>query len=373
MLCWGLCYDMGNMNRHLAFLSLSIGILGLGFFGWGCNKSTDNSQRTTSNSYGRVGEWRNRQPSSTANGATTTGVTTPIEPQALAYLLLTKDAKVTVSRDGASMQGVSEMELLAGDTVEVTTGEARLLYQDTGMSVLEQGSKVTLIPDGEPKAGGLGLQVMLEAGKIWTRLERLLGSDETMSVNANDVVATVRGTGFGVQNMNGDVDVTVADHRVQVSARTRLNTGKEISQSVLLAAGSGLHINPASINKMTDLRTQLLKNIRNLTPIEKQQPGYLFGLHRFTSEDLKKPANPLRWSAPLVLSPAISERLSPSVTQRWQANILWFNAHQLELQQAEKVFMANTTRQIRFMPPMRSINLLEVTPTTTPSAAGPRG
>ena len=66
------------------------------------------------------------------------------------------------------------------------------------------------MPDGEAGTG-LGAKIILEAGKVWTRLERLLGRDETFSVESSDVVATVRGTAFGVSLIDGDVDVTVAD------------------------------------------------------------------------------------------------------------------------------------------------------------------
>ncbi len=353
------------MKKSITYLALTVSLAGISFFGWGCNKPASNVTRDTSNVQQQA------EATSTSGVATSTDEIVPAQPQPLAYLLMTKDAKITVTRGVEQRQGVPNMELYYADQIQVVSGEARLLYPDAGMSVLEQGTQVTLGPNGEPKEGGVGIKIILKAGKIWTRLERLLGPDEAMSVDASNVVATVRGTGFGVQYVGKEVDVTVADHQVEVVTQTALNTGNTVSESVLLAAGSGLRLDPASIDKITDMRALMLKNIRSLSATERKQPGYIFGINKIDPIELKRPENPFRWSVPVAWDDYWNTGLTPEQMKRWLGSILWMQEKQPELLRAEQLYMASSSTIIKFQPPLRSINLLEVTPTTTPRAAGP--
>ena len=107
---------------------MTTSLVALAFFGWGCNKTTKNAQRITNNGTKAPVVQQQTQPSTT----TTTEDVAAVEPTALAYLLLAEGAKVTVTRDGSSIAGVSEMELLVGDTIEVSSGDAYLQYPDTG-------------------------------------------------------------------------------------------------------------------------------------------------------------------------------------------------------------------------------------------------
>ncbi|MFA6503993.1 MAG: hypothetical protein WCT54_03555 [Patescibacteria group bacterium] len=350
------------MKKSFAFLSLFVASAGLISFVLGCQRQTTNEIQTIDDRQQTTGV---DQQIAEANKLVAT------EPRALAYLLLTEGAKVTVTRGDQSRDGISEMELLEGDEVNVKSGEARLLYPNAGMTVLEQGTKVILIPDGEPKADGVGVQLILQAGKVWTRLEKLLGADEAMSVSANNVVATVRGTGFGVQFISSGVDITVADHQVRVATRTVLNTGAVATQSVLLAAGSGLTVNPTEINKMTDMRAVMLKNIRKLSDNEKQLPGYIFGTQKITPIELVPPVKPFIWSVPPVLSSDLLSLLQPTVISRVQSDILWYQENQTTVRAAEDSYLATPPKIVRFQAPLRDINLQEITPTTTPSVKGP--
>lgn len=354
---------MVSMKKNIAFISLAIGLAGLSFFGWSCSKQVSVSGEM---------EFGNRPlaaATSTQSAATSTEEVIAVMPKPLAYLLLTKNSEVIVTRGVDETQGVSEMELYEGDEVNVKTGETRLLYPETGMSVLQQGTKVRLLPQGTPNEGGLGLQLILEAGKVWTRLERLLGKNEAMSVDANNVVATVRGTGFGVGYDNGKVDIAVADSKVEVSTRVMLNVGNVVTQSVTLGAGNALALDTAEIDKLKDMRAVMLKNIRPLTDLEKKQPEYLFGRSKINLEELRRPANPYRWSALMAWDDSWSERLQPENIRQWLGSILWIQQHQEELVQAELLFKASTSTIIRFQAPLKSIQF--IMPTTTPTVKGP--
>ncbi len=352
-----------RMKKIYHFLALTMALAGLSFFGLGCAKP----QPTVTS-----------QPTNQAQTATTTEINTTtteevvaVRPKPLAYLLLTKDADVKVRRGVDETSGIPEMELYEGDEVEVVTGQARLLYPETGESVLPQGTKVRLLPQGQPGENGLGIQLWLEAGKVWTRVERLLGKDEAMSVEANNVVATVRGTGFGIGLNDGKVSVIVADHQVDVSTSVVLNVGSTITQGVTLAAGNGITVDPSTITKMTDIRTELMKNIRTLSSTEKKQPEYIFAQTKIAPAELIRPANPYIWSALMAWDDRWSERLQPENIKQWLGSILWIQQHQDELIQAERVYQASTSTIIRFQAPLRSVEFFNLTPTTTPSLRGP--
>lgn len=362
-----------HMKKLSLNLVLSLGILSLIFFGWGCNRRMT-EQATPNQPVNNV-----QQVAATADDPSPYGsalgsddLLAELEPTALAYLQMTQGAQITVSRDLEQINGMPDMALFAGDRLEVVSGEAWLLYPDTGVSVLETGTRVTIIPDGDLAEDGLGVRLLMEAGKVWTRLERLLGADEDFSVEANNVVATVRGTAFGMQFVNGDLDIVVADHQIKVSTKAVLNTGKMTSDYIILAAGNGVRINPEEISKMTDQRALLLKKMRVLTDVEKKQPGYIFGLRKLDSEFLKKPVKPFIWSVPLYLSPELRDRLTPEALRRWEAYVDWYRRHQIELLQAERLRMADSAIQIKFQPPLRDITLLEMTaPTVAPTINGP--
>ncbi|MBU2566012.1 FecR domain-containing protein [Patescibacteria group bacterium] len=293
------------------------------------------------------------------------------EPTALAYLILDQDSIVTVLRGEEQTEGKNNMELLVGDSIKVDAGNAKLLYPEYGMSLLSQGSIITLLPDGDPKNDGLGVQLLLEAGKVWTRLEQLLGSDDTFTVEASEVVATVRGTAFGMQLVDGDVQVIVADHQVSVSTREALRAAKDLTNSITLSAGNQIRINPQDIHAKPDPRPLLLPKIKALTSAEKQDPDYLFGVQKINLDLLKKPENPFKWSAQLLLDPRFRTRLTPEQILKVEAYIKWYRDHRLELQQQE----TDSIRllDVQFQAPDRDINSQESsTPTSSPNLIGPK-
>jgi len=70
------------------------------------------------------------------------------------------------------------------------------------------------------------------------------------------------------------------------------------------------------------------------------------------------------------ISPDMLPTLTPELQQLIKANELWMNQHATELRQSETLYRTRTIQPL-FMPPLRAVNLLDVTPTTTPSVRGP--
>jgi hypothetical protein len=270
------------------------------------------------------------------------------DPRALAYLRLNGGAAEIV-RSGTRVQALDGLQLESGDRVMVTTGTVYVTYPDSGASRLEAGTDIVLTTDDSKP--GLVMQLELVAGRIWTRFERVFGSGEYYAVSANNVVATVRGTAFGMSIEDGAVDVQVADHEVAVTAEQgdplawRAGT---VPRFLKLSAGQGLRI--ATRGALPDI--QLLgASIRQLSVAERLAEGFKFGASRLLPERLRPPTEPVRLKIEPVMTPEL------------------IRYRELLLRRAAIMQAASST----FVAPQRAPSLQETAPTTSPKILGPSG
>ena len=294
------------------------------------------------------------------------------DPDILAILLLTQGSSVTVTRGKEQTDGVHQMELYAGDEVYVQTGEAQLLYPEVGLSILPQGTKLTIMPGTGQDDGAFSTWILLEAGKIWTRLEKVLGTGEGFGVESNNVVATVRGTAFRVSVENGAINVTVADSQVQVTSRQVLSSlARAAEQAVTVSAGNAIRVKPAEITNVETVRKTLLPKLIKVPDADKKDVYYRFGLKALDLDTLKKPEQTFKWSAPINIGQTLRDRLSPEQLERLEL----IRDRQIlirpELLQNEVILRETLMEPIRFQIPLREIMLLEMTTTESPSADGP--
>lgn len=266
---------------------------------------------------------------------------------AMAYLE-SNGGEADVTRGGTKVAGRDGLELASGDRLTVATGTVYVVYPDSGASQLEAGTDLVISVD-ESKPG-MVMQLELVAGRVWTRFERLFGKDEYYAVSSNGVVATVRGTAFGVSAHDGEVDVQVADHEVEVTTESggpsQWNPEK-ITQALKISAGEGLKI--ATRGALPDI--QLLKtSIRRLNVAERLAQGFKFGVNKLLPERLRRPTNPLRLKIQPIMSPELQ------------------SYRDILLRRAAFFMQATTT----FVAPTRLPTLQETTtPTTTPTIKGP--
>ncbi|MFA5185681.1 MAG: FecR domain-containing protein [Patescibacteria group bacterium] len=207
---------------------------------------------------------------------------------ALAYLEL-KGGKAKVSRAGLTVDAADGMEIESGDRLKVDSGTAYLVYPGSGKAQLETGTDLVFLAYDN---GGLFVDLKMAAGRVWTRFERLLGANEQYEVTANGVVATVRGTAFGVSLDADGVDVQVADHYVAVMNET----SPAAAAPVKLSAGEGLKIVTKGV-LLKDIKI-LSTAIRRLSATEQLDAGFKFGSLRIPMESLVKPINVLRLRVP---------------------------------------------------------------------------
>jgi len=219
----------------------------------------------------------------------------PEEVNSIAYLKLNGGA-ASVTRGNSTAAGADDVELESGDRVQVTSGTVSLIYPNAGETQLDTGSNVTIVSDGSG-TGSVFAELQVASGEVWTRFERLLGTDEHFSVQANGVVATVRGTGFGVLVDGDAVDVQVAEHSVDVTSADDESAATQSQQvnAIHLTEGQGFRITRTQLHALGIVHAK--GDVRTLTTLERSRKEFKFGSLTIPRERLVRPANPVRLQA----------------------------------------------------------------------------
>jgi hypothetical protein len=218
----------------------------------------------------------------------------------------------TLVRGDVSVDAQDGTELLPGDTLKVMSGTIVIVYPDAGASHLESGTEVTLLPDGDG-TGSVFAQIELSVGSIWTRFERLLGTDETFSVSGNGVVATVRGTAFGMEIVDGEADVQVADHEVEISVLEGRKDSALAKKTLKLASGEGFRIAADAMKRLDP--SGMKRMVRKLSAREKTKRGFDFMSKKMSQELLKRRAK-VRMPGIPVIPVKFRDRIDPGLLER---------------------------------------------------------
>jgi hypothetical protein len=124
---------------------------------------------------------------------------------------------VSVVRQHVTSSVEMGFALQQGDELVVDKdSEATLVWAGYGKTVIGSNSRLQIERLEAVEDMSLTVRLSLSAGRVWTRLERLLEIGSSFEVTVDDVVATVRGTSFGVSMNNDEVDVQVTDHAVEM-------------------------------------------------------------------------------------------------------------------------------------------------------------
>jgi len=218
----------------------------------------------------------------------------------------------TVMRADQTESLLDGLEVMPGDAITATSGTVRIVYTGAGASELEQGTTVTVLPDGKGN-GSVFVQIELAAGSIWTRFERLLGSDERFSVTGNNVVATVRGTAFGMELVDTEADVQVAENVVDIRPfRTGVDLTK-IAATVMVSHGEGLRIGAERLMKLDVAAAKKL--VRTLGNAERKRAGFAFMSSKLSDALLKKRAS-VRWDLLPNIPEKFRDRIDPALLER---------------------------------------------------------
>src|SRR5688572_17510849 len=103
-------------------------------------------------------------------------------------------------------------EVHAGNMVKTgADSEAEILWGDQGVTRLDQNTE--LVIDDAPVDGSGAessvIRLKVNAGRVWNRMLKLLDVDSAMEVRTSDVVATVRGTSYGIMKQPNCTEAAV--------------------------------------------------------------------------------------------------------------------------------------------------------------------
>lgn len=135
------------------------------------------------------------------------------------YIEVTRDTVEWRSASSDEWQPISgAREIFAQDHIRTgETGEAQIRWGDRGVTRLDPETEVTVetVASGETLYSAV-LNVRVESGRVWNRVLKILDIDGGMRVETSDVVATVRGTAFGVAKETDSTDIAVTESVVSV-------------------------------------------------------------------------------------------------------------------------------------------------------------
>lgn len=133
---------------------------------------------------------------------------------------------VQVKKPGSEewQQVTTGMRIEKGWSIKTNeTGLATVRFYGQGESRLDRNSEMT-IGEGttcDYEGTRLNAEVTLNAGRIWSRVLRLMDIESSYSIRTSEVVATVRGTAFDLEKTSsGVVAVAVAQSAVSVAPTT---------------------------------------------------------------------------------------------------------------------------------------------------------
>ncbi len=126
------------------------------------------------------------------------------EPQAVTRLAVAKGDVYVIRKDGNEEKVTGGTELAVGDSVRTGDRASASIVADGRADVRLDGNTTVVLEKNEyPWSLGLVVKIKLQSGRIWSRVLKLLDMDQSFEAQSNDMVATVRGTAFGLQNDNG--------------------------------------------------------------------------------------------------------------------------------------------------------------------------
>lgn len=153
---------------------------------------------------------------------------------------------IDVSRDGESITLVPFMPLIAGDHILTgADGSAEIGWTGYGRTLIAPYSVITITnAEQGTSEGGLVAKLKLESGRIWTRLDKLLSAGSSFEVKASNVVATVRGTSFGVGiDGLGKIEVKVAKSKVAVTRTMSADSDEVVGSPIIVQEMERMELN----------------------------------------------------------------------------------------------------------------------------------
>lgn len=165
-------------------------------------------------------------------------------------------------------------DLVTGDQVEAgdiiatnNSGFANVYFPDGSVFRMEPNSEV-VVSEGayDSESEDVTAKLKVTAGRIWCKIFDLATTKSTWQVETTNAVATVRGTAFGLEAINGNTVLIGSEHDVDVQLKDP-QTGQAIPDVVLkLIEGKFTTITDAEIEQVKKDKNYLPNLLKDLTP-----------------------------------------------------------------------------------------------------------
>jgi hypothetical protein len=145
------------------------------------------------------------------------------------------DGEFMLRRSGKYIEPWVRMELSAGDELSVgQSGKAIIVWPGQGRTTLDIETELALNRlSALDSSNAWSSRLKLEAGRVWTRFERLLTNGSSFEIRSGNIITAVRGTSFGVARSDGETKLQVTDSSVQAFAvRDRWPTDSERTRGI---------------------------------------------------------------------------------------------------------------------------------------------
>ncbi len=170
---------------------------------------------------------------------------------------------VEVNKGSGWSPALDEMQLGINDAVRtLDNGRASLVFFESDIMELEPNTEVAL-KDIAPESVALEQK----SGSTWNRVSKLTGS-RSYSVETPTSVATVRGTGFGVNFWSGGVNIPVEEGLVDCSSK-EVQSKQSIGEyeECIIDIGKGALKGKITKENLILIKKKLQKDVYNLQRI----------------------------------------------------------------------------------------------------------
>lgn len=179
-------------------------------------------------------------------------------------VLRVEQGNVSIASGGVMQEVTADTQVNQGDEITVSDdGRAALYWDGYGRTLIDAGTKLRVTEASRPSGEkSIKAKFLIDIGRTWTRIEQVLDVGSEVSGATGDVVATVRGTSFGVERVGNASAIRVKSSKVQA---TRVDSAEEL----VVEEGFKLEVPRGS--------TGSLRKPIQLTDVELQDPLLLAG------------------------------------------------------------------------------------------------
>ncbi|MFA5062418.1 MAG: FecR family protein [Patescibacteria group bacterium] len=156
---------------------------------------------------------------------------TPVTPDqtsekvTLPWIEVVRPTVFLVDNTGATKELQTGEEVNQGDKIKTDeNGVANIYFPDGSVARLDTNTEITIDAASYDQSDkSLVVKIFVSIGKVWSKIVGLATPNSSWQVESSNAVATVRGTAFGVQVIDGSTEVIGSENNVSVQIKDAKN------------------------------------------------------------------------------------------------------------------------------------------------------